>query len=560
MSLTDFIGRRPWFIYRPAGLHVPPHGSVNCHVNFCRLMVFRAVAFALGALALLSAATPAEQLFHQAQKAERAGEIVRAYLLYAEAAAADPTNTDYWARAQRLRPAASLVDASPPKLPELSSDKIDRTLIGSITDEQLEQARALAPPAELDVQPGRRDYDFRGNSQALWEQLAAALNLKVLIDPEYRPTGPIRFQLSNADFHEVFRAMAAATDSFVIPISPRLFMVANDMLIKRNELEPTAAAMLSFPETLSVQEIQEVATSVRTVLNARKLLVDPSRHMILIVDQVTRLRLAEKLFADLMRPRAQVAVDVEMLTTDLSSTLSYGMSLPTSFGVASFINRANIKGYFPSGFTNFLAFGGGASLLGIGITNAQLFASVSKSNSKTIYHAQVTAVDGMPASLHVGEKYPIITNGYFGNTSGSGTVYTPPPTVNFEDLGLVLKVTPHVMQDNAVMMDVEAELKLLGPTTQDGIPIVFNTQYQSKVQVNQGEWAILSGLVTNREAKTITGLPILSAIPLLRENTITKEQGQTLIILKPHVTVPPPWQTPAGDAWAGTESRLPPEL
>src|SRR5581483_3108448 len=195
MSLTDFIGRRPWFIYRPAGLHVPPHGSVNCHVNLCRLMVFRAVAFALGALALLSAATPAEQLFHQAQKAERAGEIVRAYLLYAEAAAADPTNTDYWARAQRLRPAASLVDASPPKLPELSSDKIDRTLIGSITDEQLEQARALAPPAELDVQPGRRDYDFRGNSQALWEQLAAALHLKVLIDPEYRPTGPIRFQL-----------------------------------------------------------------------------------------------------------------------------------------------------------------------------------------------------------------------------------------------------------------------------------------------------------------------------------------------------------------------------
>src|SRR5579859_5449145 len=40
----------------------------------------------------LAAATPAEQLFQQAQKAERAGEVVKAYLLYAEAAAADPSN------------------------------------------------------------------------------------------------------------------------------------------------------------------------------------------------------------------------------------------------------------------------------------------------------------------------------------------------------------------------------------------------------------------------------------------------------------------------------------
>ena len=54
-------------------------------------------------------------------------------------------------------------------------------------------------------------------------------------------------------------------------------------------------------------------------------------------------------------------------------------------------------------------------------------------------------MEGQPATLHVGEKYPIITSGYFGNTSGSGTVYTPPPTITFEDLGLLIKVTPHVV-------------------------------------------------------------------------------------------------------------------
>jgi type II secretory pathway component GspD/PulD (secretin) len=177
-----------------------------------------------------------------------------------------------------------------------------------------------------------------------------------------------------------------------------------------------------------------------------------------------------------------------------------------------------------------------------------------------MFKAQVVAVDGQAASLHVGEKYPIITSGYFGNTSGSGTVYTPPPTVNFEDLGLLIKVTPHVTSQDLVTLDLDAEVKLLGATTSNGIPIVANTQYQSKVEVATGEWAVLSGLTSTQEMKIITGLPILSYIPLLRNNTITKDNSATLIILKPRVTIAPPSQYPALKVWAGSESRTPTEF
>jgi type II secretory pathway component HofQ len=75
-----------------------------------------------------------------------------------------------------------------------------------------------------------------------------------------------------------------------------------------------------------------------------------------------------------------------------------------------------------------------------------------------------------------------------------------------------------------------------------------------------GEWAVLSGLMTSQEAKTIGGLPILSYIPLLRQTTISKDQGATLIVLKPHVTIAPPSASAAWRAWAGTETRTPPEL
>jgi general secretion pathway protein D len=390
--------------------------------------------------------------------------------------------------------------------------------------------------------------------------VAAALHLRVLFDTAYQPTHAFRFELTGADYRDALRALQAATDSFLVPISPRLIFIANDSQQKRTEFERTAAVAVPFPETISVQELQEVATAIRGALDSQKLTVDTTRHLILIRDKVSKVRLAEKLLQDLLRPRAQVSIEVEILTTDVSSSLNWGLSLPTSFPIASFWSRSNLIPNIPSGFSTFLAFGGGASLLGLGVTNAQLFATVSNSQSESIFKAQVVAVDGQPATLHVGEKYPIMTSGYFGNTSGSGTVYTPPPTINFEDLGLVIKVTPHVTGVDQVSLDLDAEFKLLGATSANGIPVVANTQYQSKVDVGTGEWAVLAGLMSAREAKVITGLPILSYIPLLRNNTITKDQGATLIILKPHVTIAPPSETPAWKAWAGSETRMPAEF
>ena len=315
-------------------------------MKFRRDKVWRVLAYAVFACLTFTcqevgAATPAEQLFRQAQKAEHDGEIVKAYVLYAEAAAADPTNADYWSRAQALRPVASLVDASPPKLQEFPSDKIDRTLFGNISAADLEAARNPLPPTRLAAEPGRRDYDLRGDSRQLWEQVAAALHLQVLFDSAYQPTRAFRFELTGADYRDALRALQAATGSFLVPISQRLIFIANDTPQKRTEFERTAAVAVPYPETITVQELQEVATAIRGALDSQKLTVDTAQHLILIRDKVTKVRLAEKLLQDLMRPRAQVSIEVEILTTDVSSTLNHGLLLPTSFPIASFLSRTN---------------------------------------------------------------------------------------------------------------------------------------------------------------------------------------------------------------------------
>jgi general secretion pathway protein D len=523
-------------------------------VKFCRLLIC-AILVCLCALPAGSA-DKAEQLFKAAQKAEHDGHITQAYVLYAQAAAADPNNFSYWQHAENLRPMASLMKDNERTPTGLPADQVDQTLFGSIADRDLDQARKPLPPAQLKAAPGRHDYDLRGDSKALWEQVAKDLNLLVLFDTQYQPTKSFHFQLDGVDYRETLVALEQATGSFLTPVSDRLIFVANDTTQKRTEFEGAVAVVVPFPETLTVQELQEVATGLRGTLDMQKVMVDTQRHLIIMRDRVTKVRLAEKILQDLMRPRAQVAVDVEILVTDRSSSLSYGLSTPTAFPLVSFLARTNLANVIPSGYTSFLAFGGGASMLGLGITAANLFANISKSDSTLLLASEVVALDGQPASLHVGSKYPIVTNQYIGNTSATaGQVYTPPPTISFEDLGLLLKITPKIHGPDEVSLDVDAEFKVLGASSNDGIPVVANTKYESKVRLAAGEWAVLAGLMTKTEATTITGIPGISRIPFLRSNTLAKDDGQTLIVLKPHIQILPPTEFPTFRAWSGSETR-----
>src|SRR5260370_19665996 len=130
------------------------------------------------------AAVTAEQLYKDAQKAERAGEAVRAYVLYAEAAAAEALNLAYWERAQALRPMASLLNVSQSRPAELAPEKVDRTLFGNITELDLERSRQPLPPPDLKIAGQPPDLNLRGDAKSLLEKHAAACHLMILLETQ----------------------------------------------------------------------------------------------------------------------------------------------------------------------------------------------------------------------------------------------------------------------------------------------------------------------------------------------------------------------------------------
>lgn len=516
---------------------------------------------ALAGAVCLGAEPDAVQLFREAQKAERSGQTVRAYLLYAQAAAKDPTNQTYWMRAQALRPAATMAQPQIGAALNVKPDtpEVDPDLVGSIGEwEIVEAKRHPLPPVELKAAPGKKDFKLKGDSKTLWEQVGKAYNLLVVFDTAYQPVQNIRFEITDVDYREALRALQIATNSFVVPAGDRLILVANDNQQKRQELESTAAVVVPIPEPFTIQEVQEIATGIRGTLEIQRLMVDSQRRLLVIRDRVWKVRAAEMLLHDLMQPRPQVAIEIEIIAADETRNNTWGIDFPTQFPLVSFGSLfhnlpSNVTAAIPAGFTRFLTFGGGASFMGLGLTDATLFATASHANSTTLLKSEVVTSDGVPVSFHAGDKYPIVTGSYIATPAQGG--FIPPPQFNFEDLGLILKITPHVHGMDEVSLEVSAEFKLLGAAAFNGIPVIASRKLESKVRLINGEWAVLAGLVTKTEMKAVTGIPGLMAIPFLRKNTSETDRSQTMIVLKPHLLNLPPTEALTHIDWIGTETR-----
>ncbi len=158
---------------------------------------------------------------------------------------------------------------------------------------------------------------------------------------------------------------------------------------------------------------------------------------------------------------------------------------------------------------------------------------------------QVRTLDNQSAFIQVGQRVPRIV----ASNLTEGGLQTN--TIELENVGLILGVTPRISPDGMVVMEVDAEKSQVGPES-EGIPVSVSLDgtiirspsidvqtAQATVSAGSGETIILGGLITTRKEMISRRVPYLSRVPLLgdvfRYDGLDKRRAELLIILTPHV-------------------------
>jgi general secretion pathway protein D len=525
------------------------------------------------------------RIARKAHRAQSSGDLTQAYLLYMEASTLDPHNKSYRAKAGLLKPKVAFQATAPAAAHVDLDDSAEPALTPADVFDPLTPV-TLQPAPELHPLAGRFDINLDGDSKTLFQQVATLFHLEAVFDSDYEPGRRIHFSLTQADYRDALYSLSAATGSFVAPLADKLFVVAKDTPQKRNDLEQAMSVTVPIPQYISVQELVEIAQAVRQASGVEKLSWDNKTGSVIMRDRISRVIPAEEIFHNLFAFRAEVMIDLRLIELTRSDIINYGINLPNAFNIlftgqsASGQNNSlpsNTSNPFPfnslsyiftalnSQGTSSLAqtlmrgfFPTSLSVFSISIGEANALVNFSDSRSKTLLTENLRSLDSQAATFHFGDRYPIVT-GTFANSATVGAQGIPLPSFTFEDLGVTLKVTPHIHGMDSVSMDIESEFKLLSGTAINGNPIISNRKLKTTVGLENDEWAVISGLQQTTDTRSISGTAGLSSIPVLSQifsqHMKEKDRSEILILMRPHLLSLPANQKVTKDVWVGTETH-----
>ncbi|MFO0284501.1 MAG: type II secretion system protein GspD [Acidobacteriota bacterium] len=484
-------------------------------------------------------------LFWRAQSLENAGRITEAWLLYSQAALLEPGNRLALGKATQLR--AKALEKASISLPGGALEAAGP--IEQITAEDLAMLERLKPPPALAPRAGPLlTLDLKGDGKEIFTRVFTHFGIDVIFDGDYEIPRDRHIVLTAASFAEAVYTAGLVTNSFVNPLSPWLALVARDTDQKRREQERNVAITLPIPTAISSPEAQDLGRAIQQIFELQKVSIDTVRGMLLVRDRWSKVKYAELMLSQLLHLRGQVMLDVELHEVNDQSNLSYGFALPTSTQLIPLVRNPT------------LAFRG-ATTFGLGVTGASLFASMTHTRTSSLYSTLVRSLDGLAASVHIGDRFPIITQtNSFAGLDGGGSALGLTPQIQFEDLGLTLKITPHLHPGGEISLEVESEFKVLTGESNNDIPVIATRKYTGTVRLKQGQWAVASGLITQNVSLNRAGLAGLSRIPVLGAALSRSGQdrriGQTLLVIRPRGIGAVPAEFPAVELFTGSETRF----
>lgn len=324
-------------------------------------------------------------------------------------------------------------------------------------------------------------------------------------------------------------------------------------------LEYANAKDLSAVLTKIVQNIEEMSTTEASKASKKakaSIEADEGTNSLIVTADADVMKSLQSVIKRLDIRRAQVLVEaiiVEMSNTDgkalglqwlfLNSSGAYGSSRSNELNES--ISQAVVGSADPQAGIASAISGVPGQVLGIGRLdddfsfNVVLNALNEDDDANILSTPSLLTLDNQEASITVGQNVPFITGSYSSTGSGSSNPDSPFQTIERENVGITLKVTPHINEGDSLVLEIVQEVSsLFGGTDElDASDIVTNERkIETKVLTDNGKTIILGGLIQDDVQSKQTKVPFLGDIPVLgrlfRSTASTNKKTHLMVFLR----------------------------
>ncbi len=487
--------------------------------------------------------------FHveQGEKALDKGDLQLALAEFQKAQAIDPSNS---AADQQVKHTMDLLAAK-------SAVQSARTLNPNPPDD----SDLLSEPPEL--KPLSREpinLKMTGESRVVFETLAKLAGLSVVFDPDFT-SRRISADLPNITLEQALDTISLESKAFWKPLTASVIFVAPDNPQKRRDVEDQDVKTFYLANTMTPQDLTEIVTGLRQLLDFRRIQPVNAQNAIVIRDTPDKLELAAKIIRDIDKAKPEVLIHVQVLTASVDRLRDLGI-LPGQSVVATFTPRTSVQPSSSSSSTsttttstttgqitldNLRQLSG--SDYSLTLPGAAANAILTDNKTKIIQDPEVRVSDGEKATLKIGDRVPVATGSFQAGVGvgvgGTGGVVNPLVNTQFTyiDVGVNIDVTPRVHPNGDVSMKLSVEVSsITGSSNIGGInqPVISQRKVDDEeIRLKDGEVSVLGGLFERTETKNVNGIPGLGELPLFRylfsDNSNEVQENEVLIVLTPHI-------------------------
>ena len=396
-----------------------------------------------------------------------------------------------------------------------------------------------------------------GDSKTIYQTIGKLAGINVLFDPDYVSRQLPVLELNGITLQDALSLVAIQSNTFWRPVTQNTIFVAPNTQTKRRDLDQSVVKTFYLTNAGSQTEFQDIANTLRTILDIKRVQPIAAENALIVRGTPDQIALAEKIVSDLDKSRAEVVVDVAILQVSREKIRDLGLTPPTANGAIGIqlttpgqtttttsgttnttgTTSTNTNGLTLNTFRNL-----NATNFSVSVPQAQLNALLSDSSTKLLQNPEIRASDGQKASLKIGSRIPIATGSFQPGIGGVGINPLVNTQFQYLDVGVNIDIQPTVHLNGDVTLKVTMDISSeTGTTDIGGIsqPVISQRKIDHQIRLREGEVNMLGGILEDQDNRTLTGVPGLGQIPILRylfsHENVDRRQNEVVFVLIPHL-------------------------